>query len=68
MIKFDPSTIFIIGGIQDRSVSNKTWIVNPMDDFKMRPGHVASHFEFLKKTPKLLLNMLKQNGHPPQMI
>ena len=39
MIKFDPSTIFIIGGIQDRSVSNKTWIVNPMDDFKMRPGH-----------------------------
>ena len=39
MIKFDPLTIFIIGGIQDRSVSNKTWIVNPMDDFKMRPGH-----------------------------
>ena len=38
MIKFDPLTIFIIGGIQDRSVSNKTWIVNPMDDFKMRPG------------------------------
>ena len=38
MIYYDPNTIFLIGGIQNGVISNKTWIINPNQDFQMREG------------------------------
>ena len=38
MIKYDDHRIFIIGGDQDGVISNQTWIVDPLDDFKIDKG------------------------------
>ena len=38
MIKYDKNKIFIIGGRQNFSVSNRTWIVDPEDGFSIREG------------------------------
>ena len=38
MIKYDKNSIFIIGGRQNFSVSNRTWIVDPEDGFSIREG------------------------------
>ena len=39
MIQFNKKSIYIIGGYQGNSkCSNKTWIVDPTDEFKMREG------------------------------
>ena len=37
MVQYDKSTIFIIGGVQDKTTSKNTWIVNP-NDFQLRKG------------------------------
>ena len=36
MIEYLPSAIYIIGGIQERSISDQVWIVNPNANFTMR--------------------------------
>ena len=38
MVKFDNNTIFIIGGYQDGEISNKTWIIDANNGFKIRVG------------------------------
>ena len=41
MVQVDPNTIYIIGGIQrdiNGSSENRTWIVNPKDNFKIMAG------------------------------
>ena len=38
VIKCDESTIFIIGGQQNKVLSNKTWIVNPLTGFQIKEG------------------------------
>ena len=38
MIQYDKKSIYIIGGQQNLSSSNKTWIVDPTNDFKIREG------------------------------
>ena len=37
MIQFNANSIFIIGGLQNGSISNKTWIVNPAN-FEIKEG------------------------------
>ena len=41
MIEYLPSSIYIIGGIQERSISDQVWIVNPNANFTMRYVGVA---------------------------
>ena len=38
MIKYDDHRIFIIGGDQDGVITNQTWIVDQLDDFKITRG------------------------------
>ena len=58
MIEYLPSAIYIIGGIQERSISDKVWIVNPNANFTMRYAlyDICLHFcqlfvYFLVKDP-----------------
>ena len=62
VLKYDENTIFIIGGDQNGSVSNKTWIVNPKNEFEIKEGpklnHKRSEFSYGKmrtNAGKLLL-------------
>ena len=38
MIQFNENAIFLIGGIQDLTTSNKTWIIDPTNGFKIKEG------------------------------
>ena len=38
MIQYDEKSIYIIGGYQNNSISNKTWIVDPTNGFQIREG------------------------------
>ena len=38
MVQIDPKTIYLTGGAQDGMVSNKTWIIDPMNNFDIRSG------------------------------
>ena len=44
MIKLNNGSIFIIaGGFTNGSISNQVWIVDPLNDFKIVPGHSMKH-------------------------
>ena len=38
MVQVDSETIYLIGGCQNGTKSNKTWIINPKKNFQMREG------------------------------
>ena len=38
MVLVDPTTIYLIGGIQNGKRSNKTWIIDPTNDFQIKEG------------------------------
>ena len=38
MIQYDEKSIYIIGGVQNEEISEKTWIVDPTDGFKLKEG------------------------------
>ena len=38
MVLADPTTIYLIGGYQNHQSSNKTWIIDPTNDFQMKVG------------------------------
>ena len=38
MVQIDSKTVYIIGGMQNGKVSNKTWIVDPTNDFQIKEG------------------------------
>ena len=38
MIQYDEKSIYIIGGFQNGSISNKTWIVDPTNEFQITEG------------------------------
>ena len=38
MVLVDPTTIYLIGGEQDYQRSNKTWIIDPTNDFEIKVG------------------------------
>ena len=38
MVLVDPTTIYLIGGDQNDQTSNKTWIIDPTNDFQIKVG------------------------------
>ena len=38
MVLVDPTTIYLIGGYQNNQISNKTWIIDPTNDFQIKVG------------------------------
>ena len=38
MVLVNPTTIYLIGGFQNCQVSNKTWIINPTNNFQIKVG------------------------------
>ena len=38
MVLVDRTTIYLIGGMQDQQTSNKTWIIDPTNDFQIKVG------------------------------
>ena len=38
MVLVDPTTIYLIAGFQNEQKSNKTWIINPSNNFQIRMG------------------------------
>ena len=38
MIQYNEKSIFIIAGMQNESISNRTWIADPTKGFKIRKG------------------------------
>ena len=38
MVLVDPTTIYLIGGIQNHQTSNKTWIIDPTNNFQIKVG------------------------------
>ena len=38
MVLVDPTTIYLIGGWQNGQLSNKTWIIDPTNDFQIKVG------------------------------
>ena len=38
MIQVDSKSIYLIGGRQDGKRSNKTWIIDPTNNFEMKEG------------------------------
>ena len=38
MVQIDSKTIYLIGGWQDRVTSNKTWIINPINNLDISSG------------------------------
>ena len=38
MVLVDPTTIYLIGGYQNGVTSNKTWIIDPTNDFQIKVG------------------------------
>ena len=38
MVLVDPTTIYLIAGLQNEQKSNKTWIINPSNNFQIRMG------------------------------
>ena len=43
MVQVDPKTIYLIGGYQNNSGSNKTWIIDPTKNFEIREGQSMNH-------------------------
>ena len=38
MVQLNSKTIFLIGGVQENLISNKTWIVDPSNNYSMKEG------------------------------
>ena len=38
MVLVNPSTIYLIGGLQNEQTSNNTWIVDPTNNFQIKVG------------------------------
>ena len=57
MVKLDDFTIFIIGGDQNGSRSNKTWIVkNPDKKFQIQEGPTMNSIRYWHTCGKMILN------------
>ena len=56
MIQYDEETIYIIGGVQNNSLSNKTWIVDPKNGFQVREGPSLNEERYKHCCVKMTLN------------
>ena len=56
MIQYDEKSIYIIGGFQNGSISNKTWIVDPTNEFQITEGPSLNKGRAYHGCAKMTLN------------
>ena len=56
MIQYDEKSIYIIGGFQNGSISNKTWIVDPTNEFQITEGPSLNKGRYSHGCAKMTLN------------
>ena len=56
MIQYDEKSIYIIGGDQNGSISNKTWIVDPTNEFQITEGPSLNKGRAYHGCAKMTLN------------
>ena len=56
MIQVSPKAIYLIGGFQDDIIANKTWIIDPTNNFKVKQGPSLNEDRILHSCGKLMLN------------
>ena len=56
MIQYDEKFIYIIGGVQNYSTSNKTWIVDPTNEFQIKEGPSLNKGRYNHGCAKMTLN------------
>ena len=56
MIQYDEKSIYIIGGVQNGSISNKTWIVDPTNEFQITEGPSLNKGRAYHGCAKMTLN------------
>ena len=53
MVELDPKSIFIIGGYQNGVKSNKTWIVDPTNDYHVKEGPAMKTVKWVHSCAKM---------------
>ena len=53
MVQLDPKSIFIIGGYQNGVKSNKTWIVDPTNDYHVKEGPTMKTVKWVHSCAKM---------------
>lgn len=56
MIQYDENSIYIIGGLQDDSFSNQTWIIDPSNNFNLREGPPLNERRYYHSCGKMEIN------------
>ena len=56
MVQVSPKAIYLIGGFQDDIITNKTWIIDPTNNFEVRKGPSLNEPRILHSCGKLMLN------------
>ena len=56
MVQVSPRAIYLIGGFQDGIITNKTWIIDPTNNFEVRKGPSLNEPRILHSCGKLMLN------------
>ena len=56
MVQVSPKAIYLIGGFQDNIITNKTWIIDPTNNFKVRKGPSLNEDRILHSCGRLMLN------------
>ena len=56
MVQIDSKTVYIIGGMQNGKVSNKTWIVDPTNDFQIKEGPSLNEARDSHSSAKMKIN------------
>ena len=56
MIQYNEKSIYIIGGSQNGSISNKTWIVDPTNEFQITEGPSLNKGRAYHGCAKMTLN------------
>ena len=56
MVQVNSKTIYLIGGFQNNLPSNKTWIVDPSNNYSMKEGPSMNIARFLHSSAKFKIN------------
>ena len=56
MVQVSSKAIYLIGGFQDDIIANKTWIIDPTNNFEVKQGPSLNEDRILHSCGKLMLN------------
>ena len=56
MIQVDSKFIYLIGGLQNGKQSDKTWIIDPTNDFQMKVGPTMNYTRYWHSCATMRLN------------